>query len=167
MGHCSLRIGGTIPGVAFFIERWQQARIARNLATPAFWDDDGVLAPLMRIAEGKGKGGDLDEIASKLYENEKPVTKATRRILRARENLISTNLGMPVARRLSLAVNTKSGLSWAMAPCPIRVRIKDLVDAKKLDVQEATSIVGDITKFNRDLDSVHAKVRPEPKRARK
>lgn len=95
-----------IPGLASFVdfyqERHQLARVAKDLAILAFWEDDGVIVPLKRIAAGEGSKEDIDELADRMRENAKSVTKAAQNIIKARANL-STKLGMEVAQSFLLS----------------------------------------------------------------
>src|SRR6266436_4217486 len=80
-------------------ERRQLANVARDLAYLAFWND-GMLAPLRRIASGNDTSADIDDLAVKFAETEQGVSDAVARLNTAREDLVAGALGMSVARKL-------------------------------------------------------------------
>jgi len=149
-------LGGlkALPGVASVIEKHRLSRVARNLTVLTFWND-GMTAPLKRIADGKGKQSDLDEISARLTRTEAEVTQAADRLRTARDNLVSTNLGMAVARDLDVVVYEKLG------PGAIRPRLRQFIETNKCSRDEAAGLLSEIDAFNRHLDTVHESIRPK------
>jgi hypothetical protein len=145
-----------VPPVAAFVEKYRLSRVARDLAVLRFWND-GMTAPLKRIADGNGRQSDLDEIAALVRQTQDKVAQAGDRLRTARDNLVSTNLGMAIARDLDVVVYEKLG------PGAIRPRIRALAASPLLrhSLDEAKELLSEIDAFNRHLDTVHEAIRPK------
>jgi hypothetical protein len=145
-----------LPIIVFFVERQQLSHIAQDLAVLAFWDN-GMMLPLKRIAEGKGTTAEnIDDIAAQLKQTEAEVTRARTRLMKARNGMVSTQLGMRVARGLDHVVNQKVG-----APDAIRHQLEWVVSTRECSSADAKSLLSDIEECNQRLDAVHEEIRPK------
>jgi hypothetical protein len=147
-----------IPSAEARLDRYRLSQLAKALTSLRFWND-GMLAPLRRIADGRGRHDDLTEIRNRLAKTENEVAKAGERLRKARDKLISTQLGMKVARELDRVIYDKLG------PDTIRYQLRRLTESEYTEAtaREAKHILNNIHRFNRSLDSVHEAIRPKTK----
>src|SRR5712672_1185615 len=150
-GPALLELAAKLPGWALagasMAERKRLAKVAEDLSRLAFWND-GMLSPLSRIAAGKGKKKDLDEISWKLRQTETNVDEVTTRLRETRAKF-STTLGMNVMRRLEGVVLQKVG------PSALRFRLREFVANGVCSKVRASQLVREIEFFNAELDWVH------------
>jgi hypothetical protein len=132
-------------------ERRMLAQVAQDLAYLAFWHD-GMRAPLARIAEGKGTPTDIDELMSEFNKTEAAVRDAAGRLRSAREKLVATKLGMPVARSIDKVLWLKVG------PENLRPQLRTFAEARVCDQATADYLMREIDAFNADLDEAHSMI---------
>ena len=153
-GPALLELAARLPGWALagasMAERKRLAKVAEDLSSLAFWND-GMLSPLSRIAAGKGKKKDLDEISWKLRQTETNVDEVTTRLRETRAKF-STTLGMNVMRRLEGVVLQKVG------PSALRFRLREFVANGVCSKVRASQLVREIEFFNAELDWVHRRI---------
>lgn len=149
------KLARLIPGWASsgwtVIERRRLANVAMDLAYLAFWNN-GMLTPIKRIADGDDEPSNLDEIAAQLQETDAGVSAAAARLYEARDKLVATALGMPIARQLDQVVWQKLG------PGRIRPKLEELARTKACTRDDAKELLKEIDAFNNHLDAVHTAI---------
>ena len=149
------------------IERFRFSRIAKDLAMLRLWND-GTLAPLHRIANGRGQRADLREIFSRM-QNMGGVAKAGERLRRARYNEVSSELGIRISSDLDRV------LTHTFFPDGLRPRLTELIKSGQCTtkpgectpetVRQVTDLTCGISDYNRLIETVHEAIRPKTKQA--
>jgi len=133
------------------------ADCARDLCYLAFWND-GIRGPLEKIASAGGGRPELDQISSLLEDSESDVRTIADRLIDARDKVVATYFGAPLALALDKVVFRKIG------PRAIRHKLWAFGDRDPSDPNlkdDAQGLVREINEFDEALFQVHEAIRPK------